>query len=68
MQFQHVDVFADAPFTGNSVTVFLADGTAATGQMLSITREFRHFESIFLWPDGSWQPLAGQGLRSGRRA
>ena len=50
MQFQHVDVFADAPFTGNSVTVFLADGTAATGQMLSITREFRHFESIFLWP------------------
>jgi trans-2,3-dihydro-3-hydroxyanthranilate isomerase len=50
MQFQHVDVFADAPFTGNSVTVFLAEGTAATGQMLSITREFRHFESIFLWP------------------
>jgi trans-2,3-dihydro-3-hydroxyanthranilate isomerase len=50
MQFQHVDVFADAPFTGNSVTVFLADGTVATGQMLSITREFRHFESIFLWP------------------
>ena len=50
MQFQHVDVFTDAPFTGNSVTVFLADGTAATGQMLSITREFRHFESIFLWP------------------
>jgi predicted PhzF superfamily epimerase YddE/YHI9 len=50
MQFQHVDVFADVPFTGNSVTVFLADGTAATGQMLSITREFRHFESIFLWP------------------
>ena len=50
MKFQHVDVFADAPFTGNSVTVFLADGTAATGQMLSITREFRHFESIFLWP------------------
>ena len=28
----------------------LAEGTAATGQMLSITREFRHFESIFLWP------------------
>jgi len=50
MQFQHVDVFADDPFTGNSVTVFLADGTAASGQMLSITREFRHFESIFLWP------------------
>jgi trans-2,3-dihydro-3-hydroxyanthranilate isomerase len=58
MEFQHVDVFADSPFTGNSLTVFLTDGTVATGQMLSITREFRHFESIFLWPaaaDGRWQ-------------
>ena len=56
----HVDVFADTPFTGNSVTVFLADGTMATGQMLSITREFRHFESIFLWPTAA-------GRRRGRR-
>ena len=58
MDFQHVDVFADAPFTGNSVTVFLSDGTLATSQMLAITQEFRHFESIFLRPaaDGPrWQ-------------
>ena len=58
MDFQHVDVFADAPFTGNSVTVFLSGGTLATGQMLSNTREFRHFESIFLQPAGDetrWQ-------------
>jgi len=58
MEFQHVDVFADTPFTGNSLTVFLTDGTVATGQMLSITREFRHFESIFLWSaaaDSRWQ-------------
>ena len=58
MEFQHVDVFASGPFTGNSLTVFLADGTVATGQMLSITREFRHFESIFLWPtadDSRWR-------------
>jgi trans-2,3-dihydro-3-hydroxyanthranilate isomerase len=58
MQFQHVDVFADSPFTGNSVTVFQVDGTVTTGQMLSITREFRHFESIFLWPTadgGRWR-------------
>ena len=48
MDFQHVDVFADAPFTGNSVTVFLSNGTLTAGQMLAITREFRHFESIFL--------------------
>src|SRR6516164_2862081 len=64
MEFQHVDVFADTPFTGNSVTVFLADGAdgagsaVAAGQMLSITQEFRHFESIFLWPtadDSRWR-------------
>ena len=50
MDFQHVDVFADTPFTGNSLTVFLADGTLTAAQMLSVTREFRHFESIFLEP------------------
>jgi PhzF family phenazine biosynthesis protein len=49
MEFQHVDVFAGTPFTGNSVTVFLAEGTLTAAQLLSITREFRHFESIFLW-------------------
>jgi PhzF family phenazine biosynthesis protein len=50
MDFQHVDVFADTPFTGNSLTVFLSDGAVTAGQMLSVTREFRHFESIFLEP------------------
>jgi PhzF family phenazine biosynthesis protein len=58
MDFQHVDVFADAPFTGNSVTVFLLGGTLATGQLLAITQEFRHFESIFLRPaadETHWQ-------------
>jgi trans-2,3-dihydro-3-hydroxyanthranilate isomerase len=50
MDFQHVDVFADTPFTGNSLTVFLSDGAVTAAQMLSVTREFRHFESIFLRP------------------
>ena len=53
-----MDVFADIPYAGNSVTVFLTEGTVATGQMLAITQEFRHFESIFLWPaatDGRWR-------------
>ena len=51
MDYQHVDVFAEGPFTGNSLTVFIADADSpATGQMLAITREFRHFESIFLTP------------------
>ena len=52
MDFQHVDVFADTPFTGNSVTAFLGGDTLAADQMLSITREFRHFESIFLQSAG----------------
>ena len=58
MEFQHVDVFADTTYAGNSVTVFLAEGTVAAGQMLAITQEFRHFESIFLWPaaaDSRWR-------------
>jgi trans-2,3-dihydro-3-hydroxyanthranilate isomerase len=51
MDFQHADVFAAEPFTGNSVTVFLTEGRPLTaGQMLAITQEFRHFESIFLAP------------------
>lgn len=50
MDFRHVDVFADSPFTGNSLTVFLADGPVTAAQMLAVTREFRHFESIFLQP------------------
>ncbi|HEX6853736.1 MAG TPA: PhzF family phenazine biosynthesis protein [Streptosporangiaceae bacterium] len=51
MDFQHADVFAAEPFTGNSVTVFMTEGRPLpAGQMLAITQEFRHFESIFLAP------------------
>jgi len=51
MDFQHADVFAEAPYTGNSVTVFMTEGRPLPpGQMLAITQEFRHFESIFLAP------------------
>jgi PhzF family phenazine biosynthesis protein len=46
--FIHCDVFATAPYSGNSLTVFTdSDGLSGT-QMLTITQEFRHFESIFL--------------------
>lgn len=48
MEFQHVDVFADDPFTGNSVTVFFGDGSLTADRLLAITKEFRHFESVFL--------------------
>ena len=48
LAYHHVDVFAPRPFTGNSLTVFPdAQGLSAM-QMLAITRELRHFESVFL--------------------
>lgn len=44
----HCDVFADRPYHGNSLAVF-PDATGLDGaQMLTITQELRHFESIFL--------------------
>jgi len=48
MDFQHVDVFAGEAFTGNSLTVFIGDSSLTSGQLLAITQEFRHFESVFL--------------------
>ncbi len=46
--YHHVDVFTRHPYSGNSLAVF-PDGDGLTGpQMRRITRELRHFESIFL--------------------
>ncbi|KUJ81355.1 PhzF family phenazine biosynthesis protein [Ruegeria profundi] len=46
--FIHCDVFAAKPYCGNSLAVF-TDSEGLTGeQMLTITQEMRHFESIFL--------------------
>jgi PhzF family phenazine biosynthesis protein len=46
----HVDVFSATPFGGNSLAVF-SDGRGLSGdQMLRVTKELRHFESIFLIP------------------
>jgi len=46
----HVDVFAARPFTGNSLAVFSENASFDTNQMLAITQEMRHFETIFLEP------------------
>ncbi|MFJ2648200.1 PhzF family phenazine biosynthesis protein [Streptomyces sp. NPDC087420] len=52
--YRHVDVFATGPYTGNSLAVFGADGDlpgrTTGGQLLAITQEVRHFESVFLAP------------------
>ncbi|HSS79491.1 MAG TPA: PhzF family phenazine biosynthesis protein [Thermoanaerobaculia bacterium] len=46
--FHHVDVFTPRPYSGNSLAVF-PDAAGLTGfQMERITKELRHFESIFL--------------------
>lgn len=46
--YHHVDVFTPAPFTGNSLAVFPDAGHVTATEMRLITREMRHFESVFL--------------------
>lgn len=44
----HVDVFSPRPYSGNSLAVFPGAAGFTASQMLALTRELRHFESIFL--------------------
>ena len=48
LEYLHVDVFAPRAFAGNSLPVFIDTPALDRRQMLSITRELRHFEAIFL--------------------
>lgn len=50
LAYRHVDVFSPSPYGGNSLPVFLDGRGLTTEQMLSITKELRHFEAIFLEP------------------
>ena len=50
LEFMHVDVFSRTPFNGNSLAVFPNSSALSTDQMLRITQELRHFETIFLEP------------------
>ncbi|HSI17184.1 MAG TPA: PhzF family phenazine biosynthesis protein [Sphingomonas sp.] len=50
LDYLHVDVFSSAPFSGNSLTVFPDSADLEADEMLRITQEMRHFESIFLSP------------------
>jgi PhzF family phenazine biosynthesis protein len=50
VRYHHVDVFTERPYSGNSLAVF-PEARGLTGpQMARITKELRHFESIFLEP------------------
>ncbi|MFB7463556.1 PhzF family phenazine biosynthesis protein [Streptomyces sp. NPDC056224] len=53
MRYHHVDVFTDRPYSGNSLAVFPAADALTGAQMQSVTRELRHFESVFLLRDGA---------------
>lgn len=46
--YYHVDVFTDVPYAGNSVAVFVNPPALTDRQLLSITQELRHFETIFV--------------------
>jgi trans-2,3-dihydro-3-hydroxyanthranilate isomerase len=48
LRYHHVDVFSPRPFSGNSLSVFSGAAPLSSAQMLTITQEMRHFESIFL--------------------
>jgi trans-2,3-dihydro-3-hydroxyanthranilate isomerase len=48
--YSHVDVFSQSPFRGNSLPVFPDARGLSSEQMLRITQEMRHFETIFLEP------------------
>lgn len=50
MKYYHVDVFSKTPMSGNGLTVVLLDEPLSDQDLLSITKEFNQFESIFLYP------------------
>lgn len=50
--YMHVDVFSTRPYSGNSLAVFPNSPGLTAEQMLRITQELRHFETVFLQPTG----------------
>jgi trans-2,3-dihydro-3-hydroxyanthranilate isomerase len=48
LHYRHVDVFAAQAYTGNTLAVFPDNPGLSAAQMLTITQELRHFETIFL--------------------
>lgn len=48
LDYVHVDVFSARPYHGNSLPVFLEVPPLDSTQLLTVTRELRHFEAVFL--------------------
>ena len=49
VEFHHVDVFSATPYSGNSLAVFVDPPALDAAALSRITRELRHFETIFVW-------------------
>lgn len=58
LDYVHADVFTAEPFSGNSLAVFPDASGLDHGQMLRITQELRHFESIFITSTGAPRTVA----------
>lgn len=50
LDYVHVDVFADAPLSGNGLPVFYDAPDLRAEKLLAITQELRHFEAVFVQP------------------
>jgi trans-2,3-dihydro-3-hydroxyanthranilate isomerase len=48
LDYVHVDVFANSPGEGNSLPVFVGGALLGAPTLLALTREMRHFESVYL--------------------
>lgn len=49
MKYYHVDVFSLQPMSGNGLTVVFPDRALDLEELLSIAREFKQFETIFVY-------------------
>lgn len=53
MKYYHVDVFTSEPLKGNGLTVVFPERELSFKQMLNISREFKQFETIFIYPEAN---------------
>ena len=60
VDYRHVDVFTDRPYAGNGLTVVFGGIDMSADQLLSVTREIRQFESIFLDVDADRDVVAAR--------
>jgi PhzF family phenazine biosynthesis protein len=50
LRYHHVDVFSSKPLNGNGLTIVFPDRPLPDATLLAITREYKQFETIFVYP------------------